>query len=205
MVYSPEELDRIVKGIAGIEDQTQDTTDTMAEMLKQFARNAQDALGDTVESTLRGNFDSIGQLWGNLLLKMASQAIAAQLGQTLFGDFAKDGVFGGLVGKAIGWVMSPGKASGGPVGAYSLQRVNERGFEVFTTKGQDYLMTGASGGKVTPNSALGGGRSGAPGIVNNIQVAAGMGRGEVLAAIQIAMRSVEASIHNSLRAQRVIA
>ena len=102
-----------------------------------------------------------------------------------------------------GWQGSPG--DGGPVGAYSLQRVNERGFEVFTTQGNDYLMTGASGGNVTPNSALGGGRGGAPGIVNNIQVAAGMGRGEVLAATQIAMRSVEASIHNSLRAQRVIA
>lgn len=206
-VFSPEELDRIVKGIGGVELQAKETTDTMQAMLEQFARNAQDALGDTLEATLRGNFDSIGQLWGNLLLKMAAQAAAAQIGQALFGDFAKSGSFGGLVGSVLGAIGFGGpKANGGSVSAMSLQRVNERGFEVFSTGGQDWLMTGGRGGVVTPNSqvAMAGQQAGTVvNVTNNVQ--AGVTRGEVTSAVQFGMQQTLLTIRKELRAQRVLA
>lgn len=56
---------------------------------------------------------------------------------------------------------APGKALGGDAPPHSITEVNERGVEMFTMGGKDYLMTGASGGKVTPHAqtmaALGGG------------------------------------------------
>lgn len=190
-----------------VDDESKKTKDSMEKMLDQFARNAQDALGDTLEATLRGNFDSIGQLWGNLIIKMIAQASAAQLGQTLMGDFAKSGSLGGVFGDVLGAIgIGAPKANGGSVGALSLQRVNERGFEVFTTGGQDWLMTGGRGGVVTPNSqvAVAAPAQAGPAVVNHISVTAGVTRAEVTAAIQFAMKKTEASILASLRSQRVM-
>lgn len=68
---------------------------------EQAGRNIQDALGDTLVRTLKGDFDSIGDLWKNLLIQMAAQAISAQLGNLLMGDFAKTGKVGGLIGDGL--------------------------------------------------------------------------------------------------------
>ena len=55
----------------------------------------QDALGNTIEDTLKGDFNSIGKLWSDLLIKMVSQAIAADIGKALFGDLGNDWLVGG--------------------------------------------------------------------------------------------------------------
>lgn len=55
----------------------------------------------------------------------------------------------------IAAVQPPGRADGGNVSAGGLYRVNERGPEVFSYGGNDYLMTGAEGGNVAPNSGNG--------------------------------------------------
>lgn len=96
--FTPEEMDRLVKGIAGITDKV----DELDESGREAGRNIQDALGSSVRRTLEGDFDSIGDLWKNLLLDMASQAIAARLGNALFGDYGKTGTFGGLLGPYLG-------------------------------------------------------------------------------------------------------
>jgi hypothetical protein len=44
-----------------------------------------------------------------------------------------------------------------------VSEVNERGFEMASVGGKDYLLTGAQSVAITPNHKLGGGR----GIVNN--------------------------------------
>jgi len=59
--------------------------------------------------------------------------------------------------------VAGGKASGGFVDAGKAYRVNERGPELLTTGGKDYLMMGGAGGSVTPNDKLG---SGAINIIN---------------------------------------
>ena len=70
----------------------------------QGARNIQDALGNTLEATLAGNFDSIGDMWKNLLIRMASEAAAAQIAKELFGDFGGKG--GGSLGGSIGSLLA---------------------------------------------------------------------------------------------------
>ena len=51
---------------------------------------------------------------------------------------------------------SGAKAGGGNVFGGGLYRVNERGPEMLSSQGKDYLMMGSSGGKITPNNRLGG-------------------------------------------------
>jgi len=64
-------------------DETGKKVSTFAD---EAARNIQDALGDTLEDALSGNFDSIGDMWLKLLQKMAAQALAAQLNEALFSN-----------------------------------------------------------------------------------------------------------------------
>lgn len=188
--FSPEELDRIRRGIGGIKDAAEETFNASNKSLERFAENVQDALGSTVEATLRGDFDSIGRLWGNLLIKLAAEAIAADLGNALFGDLLKAsggaaggaGLFGAIFGSLFG--LGTGKAAGGTVQPWSMQRVNESGVEMFSRGGQDWLLAGPRGGKVTPNSALAGG--GAVNVVQNITVGSQVSRNDVMAAMQVA-------------------
>jgi hypothetical protein len=63
---------------------------------------------------------------------------------------------GGFWSSLIGAVFGGGRASGGPVSAGGLYRVNEDGPELLNVGNQSYLMMGNRGGTVTPNSQLGG-------------------------------------------------
>ena len=189
-----------VKGTAG----------EMDEFSKEAARNIQSTLGSTLKATLKGDFDSIGELWGNLLLDMAAEAAAAQLGRFLLGDFGKTGSIGGLLGSGLSFLAGIGRADGGPVGATSIQRVNERGFEVFTDPmGKDWLMTGARGGYVTPHNQVAVAGAAAPSApvsqVNHVSIGAGVQRGEVYAMLQMGLRDSEARMYRLLKDQRVIA
>lgn len=47
-----------------------------------------------------------------------------------------------------------GRATGGSVFPNSMYRVNERGMEMLSTGGRDYLLTGKRGGRVTANSGM---------------------------------------------------
>lgn len=136
------------------------------EKLSEFAleaqRNIQDALGETLKRTLKGDFESIGDLWGDMLLDMAAQAAAAQLNEYLFGKPASGGVGGttGVLTDIIGGIFGGGRASGGPVSAGRMYEVNERGGpgELLEVDGKQYLMA-TRNGRVKPNSggAVGGG------------------------------------------------
>lgn len=100
----------------------------ISEFTKQFAHNVQDALGDTVLSTLKGDFDNIGQMWADMLLKMSAQAIAADIGNALFGTSAGGGgagFFAKLFANANGNAFMGGYpvqafAQGGVVGSPTL-------------------------------------------------------------------------------------
>jgi hypothetical protein len=120
------------------------------EFALQAARNIQDALGDNLFDILDGKFDNIGRSFGNLMKRMAAEALAAQLAQQMFGDFAKSGKVGGWLGtalSAVGSMFGGGKASGGPVSAGTTYLVGERGPELFTPQ---------TSGAIVPNHAMGG-------------------------------------------------
>lgn len=162
----------------------------VSEFAAQAARNIQDALGDSTLQVIKGNADSIGAIWKDLLQRMAAQAIAAQLGQALFGNFGKTGEFGGLVGAIGSSIFGGARANGGPVMAGRAYLVGERGPEVIVPQ---------SAGTVVPNGAIGG-----LSVVNQYHVAAGVSRGELIAAMQLTEERTKANMMATLRAARVV-
>lgn len=160
----------------------------VSEFAGQAARNIQDALGDTVLQVIKGNAADIGKVWRDLLQRMAAQAIAAQLGEALFGNYGKTGQFGGLFGFLGAQIFGGARADGGPVMPGRAYLVGERGPE---------LVVPQSSGTVVPTHALGG-------MSVTVNVAAGVTRGEVTSAVQLGMQTVESSIMQRLRAARVV-
>lgn len=69
--------------LGNVGDEAKDNFD---EFTKEAMRNIQDAFGETIVRTAKGDFDSIAEMWGDLLLRMAAEAAAAELGKALFGS-----------------------------------------------------------------------------------------------------------------------
>lgn len=84
----------------------------------EAARNIQDALGDTLQATMEGNWRSIGDSWKRMLDRMVAEALGAKIGQALLGDFGKSGNLGGLAGDAVGFFakLFAGSAKGNAFG-----------------------------------------------------------------------------------------
>lgn len=142
----------------------EEATKKIDEFTAQAARNIQDALGDTVLKTLQGDFDNILELWSNMIKRMLAEAVGAQLGKALLGDYAKSGEVGGILGdifKAIG---------GGGAGAN------------YGNEGRNYpapiVATASAGGRSATMSAGGG-------VVfqNTYHIGQGVSRGEVATAV----------------------
>jgi len=108
---------------------------------------------------------------GNQMMHLANQEIAQSLMKSSFGDTLTSGakgLLGLLSGSGGSGTFVPavgadamtqslvdigiGRAGGGPVGAGSLNRVNENGPELLSYGGSDYLMMGAGSGTVKPNA-----------------------------------------------------
>src|SRR5690606_24202871 len=78
----------------------------------------------------------------------------------------------GWVGAAFNWLgrfFGGGKASGGMALPNKIYEVNERGIEMATVRGRDYLLTGNSPVEITPNHRLG---FGGVSVTNNFAFAA---------------------------------
>lgn len=106
----------------------EDSLESMSTFAEQAQRNIQDALGDTLYQTLAGNFDSIGELWSNLLKRMVAEAIAVDLNNAIFGT-SKGGGVGDLVG-GLGKLFGGFFADGGTLGAGKWGIAGEAGPEV---------------------------------------------------------------------------
>lgn len=94
----------VTKATAVLHQQGEETKVVVSEwdtFANQAARNIQDALGNTLQATLSGHFENIGQMWRDLLIRMAAEAAAAQIGKQLFGDFGKTGNIGGWIGELL--------------------------------------------------------------------------------------------------------
>jgi hypothetical protein len=79
------------------------STDEMTAFADQAQRNIQDAFGDTIVDALGGDFDDIEKRWGDLLARMVAEAIAADIGNAIFGKGGGSGggsqlaaLFGGI-------------------------------------------------------------------------------------------------------------
>lgn len=156
------------------------TLDEMEELAKQAARNIQSAMGDTIYRTFKGSTDDILQLWTDLLLRMAAEAAAAQLGKYLFGNGGIGG-FGASLGAGLGSLFGGVFADGGTLGAGKWGIAGEHGPE---------LITGPA--TVTPIAPAGNT------TVNNIEVHAGVGRHEVLSLLNQAFAAAEGRFNQRL-------
>lgn len=131
----------------------------MEESLKrqeQAYEKIQDALGDGLYDIATGNFDNIGKSFTQMLTKMATEAIAADLMNLIFGKGGKSGGGFGDIFSIFTSFFAPGKANGGGVMAGGMYQINENSPEVLAMGGKQYLMMGNQGGTVMPNV---GGRS----------------------------------------------
>lgn len=100
-----------------------------------------------------------------LVTEPLGNALSGALGG-LFGGGGGGGGGGGFFGSlfsGLGSILGF-KASGGSVAAGGLYRVNERGPELLSVGGKDFLMMGQSGGTVTPSGSSG------QTVVNNFSI-----------------------------------
>lgn len=154
----------------------------------QAAKNIQDALGQGLYDILDGNFDNIGKSFGNMLKRMAAEAMAANLGRALFGnDFAKGGGVGGLLGEGLKWLGNlfiPSHADG-------LDYVPYDGYIAKLHRGER-VQTAAEA------------RNAGPSIVINSTVAPtpGMNAAEVMALLDQRDAQIKADIGQGLRRGR---
>jgi hypothetical protein len=153
-------LDKLRERLGLVTPEAEKTTRSMTTFAEQAARNIQDALGDTLEQVLGGNFANIGRLWAQTLQRMAAQAAAARLNELIFSSL---GSSSNPLLAAIGNIFKP-RADGGPVEGGNSYLVGERGPELITM--------GAGRGWVTNTERLrramggsGGGMTYAPTIV----------------------------------------
>lgn len=133
------------EAVEKLEEKFSETSDGMTEFAVQAARNIQDALGDTLEDVLSGNFDNIGSKFSDMIFKMAANAAAANLAQALFGDFGKSGQIGGLIGSAFAGIFGGSGGGSGPAPTAAQVGAAGDGLMFFADGG----YTGA-GGKYDP-------------------------------------------------------
>lgn len=105
----------------------------ISEFQKQAARNTQDIIGDTIYGAFTGRKQDILADFSDMISRLVAQAIAANLGEKLFGT---DGKGGGWIDSALSMAgnffgFGGGRAFGGPVTAGTMYRVNEREPEFF--------------------------------------------------------------------------
>jgi hypothetical protein len=109
---------------------------------------------------MQGKLSSLGDRFKQMLDRMVSDALAANLAQSIFGNgFAKTGQLGGWAAQGMSWLgglFGGARAAGGDVEAGRAYLVGENGPEPFVPK---------VSGTVLPNSALSK-SSGKPIVVN---------------------------------------
>jgi hypothetical protein len=195
-------------------------TATMADarlQVDQLRMSIQGALGESIVDMFKGTSGSILNIWANLLEKMVADMLAKKLMAALFGDSMTGASASGnsgwigagmqLIGAYFGSSSGGGvggsdpnnyyshNASGGTVDPFSVSQVNERGPELLQMGGREMLMMGSQGGRVVPNSLLGGGGS------TNItfEIASGVSRNELAAMIPGMTARIKSELMQSMR------
>jgi len=122
------------------------TADMMTVFQEQAARNTQDIIADALVNGFEDGADGILKSFGDMIVKLTAQAVAADIAKRLFGDPSVSGDgWVGIAMKAAGAFFGGGRAIGGPVLAGTTYRINEREPEFFRPR---------VGGNVIPLSKM---------------------------------------------------
>lgn len=151
---------------------TQNQTTEISEFTKNLYRGVQDSIADALVNGIKGGGENALEAFGDLLIRMAAEAAAANLTQWIFGAAggaggSAGGGTGGLLSAAAG-LFGGGLAVGGPAYAGKMYEVGENNNpELFRANGRQYMIPG-NGGSVIP--AAGGGSNviniNMPGVTN---------------------------------------
>lgn len=93
----------------------EEEVDKMTAAAIGFQTNVQNHLGNSLYQALSGDFQNIGQLWKQMLARMLSDALAANLSSAIFGANGKGGLLKGgldILGSLLGG-FGGGKSAGG--------------------------------------------------------------------------------------------
>jgi len=201
----------VAAATARLPGETAKALDDMNEFTREFQRNVQDTLGTTIRQTLAGDFNHIEQLWADMLLNLAAQAIAADIGNFLLGDKSKGGSNAGWLAAAASFM---GFANGGAFAGGHVTKFADGGIlnsaTPFTFGGRMGVAGEAGPEGVLPlrrgrDGRLGVTAQGVGGVTNVYHIAAGVNRGELMAAMQMAAQTAESNVYRRLQSQRVMA
>lgn len=161
-----------------------------ADNLAAYIRNK---LADTIyDQFLAKSFDGIGStIWS---------ALTGWMGGGWGGGGAPGADLSASFDTSL--LTSPvGRAGGGKARPWSIQEVNERGPELLSVKGRDYLMMGSGWGTVTPAGEtaqrLGGRRGGT--VIDASTTIGSVGSGVSRAELDITLRNRDAKLEKRLR------
>lgn len=100
--------DTYARAVEQAQDDLDKANGKMTDFAEQMRKNVQDILGQGLVDAFRGSADDILDTFFDMVDRMVAQALAAQIGEKLFGtpeSAGKDGI-GGLVGKGLGFLGS---------------------------------------------------------------------------------------------------
>ena len=135
------------RGVEQAQKEFEERTKENNVFLEQASRNVQGIIADNLANGFEDGAKGMLQSFGEMLKRMAAEAVAAQIGKLIFG--------GGGVGSGGGWVgaiagaVGGGMASGGTVHQGRPYRVGDQG------KAEWFVPTQA--GRLVPEMAGGGG------------------------------------------------
>lgn len=169
-----EAVNRVTEAYNKQRDKMENTYFDLEELGKQAARNVQDAFADFLFDPFSEGLDGMLLGFVNVVRRMAAEAAAAQLAQSLFGSSGGGGGWLGAIATGVSAYFgggstaassmaqgatqagysnlaswTPGRAAGGPTTPGQLYEVNERNPEVFRQGGKDFLIS-TKAGEVTP-------------------------------------------------------
>lgn len=141
----------------------------MSVYAEQAGRNMQDAFAKFLFDPLDGGFKGMLESFADTLRKMAAQAAAAKIFESLGNTGAANG--GTWWGAALSAMFGGGRANGGGVSGSKIYEVTEGGRpELLEQDGRTYLLPGSDGTVIPAGSMGGGGMAAAASPVFNINV-----------------------------------
>jgi len=150
------DVESVKKYGATVREEVQRLQDALkqANVMDDFRSSFTSFFEDVISGT-RSLKDAFKSMLDNIA-QMITQRIAQNWVDQLFGEMGSTGsgsAGGNWFGQIAKWITG-GRANGGWTSAHSVYEVNERGLEMATVRGRDFLLTGGSPVEVTPNHRL---------------------------------------------------
>ena len=142
-----------------ITDLNKQAAEESSEFWREAARGIQQALATTFFDFMQGRLTDLVGSFKRVIDQLVAQALAARLGQALFGaGFEKGGQLGGFVGQGFNFLsglFGGARASGGPIEPGKAYLVGEKGPELRTFSRAGSIVSNADlagmGGSTTIN------------------------------------------------------